>query len=177
MTAFNVLLLQNSVHVFSDTSQYRSEDLARLPGGNIKVHWLPTLDALFTFSGNITTGYSILVAISEAGLKDFPALANWLPELMKEKAGERWSMVLAGVAHGQALGIALDYENEVRLIGPGKYVSSVPASVPFDPADIIGSGCAIVRDQAAKHAVVGGQIIHSELAAGRFHQTVIGGLD
>lgn len=168
MTAINVLLLPDAVHVVSDTAQQDEADLTRVVAFGAKVFWLPALDAVLALSGRVALAHRLLAEI-ERGAPPLPDALNWLVDRARGLGGN-WSLVLAG----PGTGIGINSSGTSHPLGPGNVVKSLLTPETFDPADIAGSGLRIVADQKARHGVVGGQIVHSVLTCGRFDQTVIG---
>lgn len=173
MTAVNVLLTADEVHVFSDGGHYD-------PAGNIvrvgaKTFHLPRYDAILAFSGPTGSIPEILRRIEEA---EFPTLAGLCSAAAVILAGAvpigvAYSVILAGVEDGSAVGVALEERGRVHRLGPGSMIRSLSCDLAFDPLDIVGSGRRMMDQQRVRHGVVAGFCLHTCLSQGALSSHVL----
>ncbi len=173
MTAVNVLLTTDEVHVFSDGGHYD-------PAGHIvrvgaKTFHLPRYDAVLAFSGPTGAIPEILRRIEEADLPSLRLLCSQASVLLAGAVpiGMAYSVIIAGVEDGATLGVALEERGRVHLLGPGSIVRSLCCDVAFDPFDIVGSGRRMMAQQRAEHGVVAGFCLHSCLSQGALSSHVL----
>ncbi|WP_024585998.1 hypothetical protein [Aliihoeflea sp. 2WW] len=173
MTAVNVLLTADEVHVFSDGGHYD-------PAGNIvrvgaKTFHLPRYDAILAFSGPTGAIPEILRRIEEADIASLAGLCAAAAVLLAGAVPIEmaYSVILAGIEDGETVGVALEERGRVHQLGPGSMVRSLSCHITFDPLDIVGSGRRMMAQQRAEHGVVAGFCLHSCLSRGALSSYVL----
>lgn len=173
MTAVNVLLTLDEVHVFSDGGHYD-------PAGSVvrvgaKTFHLPRYDAVLAFSGPTGAIPEILRRIEEENISSLAALCSAAAVLLAGAVpiGMAYSVIIAGVENGVTLGIALEERGRLHMLGPGSMVRSLSCDVAFDPLDIVGSGRRMMAQQRVEHGVVAGFCLHSCLSRGALSSHVL----
>jgi hypothetical protein len=172
MTAINLYLAVDAAHFFTDGGNYDAETLEfRHLGG--KLFPLPQFDAVISWSGPSALIAPLIPAIERVGATSLGYLLACLADAVHSlRCPDRFSVIAAGVQGGKSLGIAIQEGGRANILTPGNSVKSVPTTLSFDPADIAGSGLAIMQDQRSS-GVVHGYCLHTIVRPGHLVSKVL----
>ena len=160
MTAINVLVMPDAVHVFSDGGH--TDQTGRLAYLGAKVFYLPNISGLLAWTG-----------VSEKG-RTIAALFDAEHDVIRDGVKLDRKPYSAIVARdGGADVMAYQDDAETIRLRSGNVVCSMKTDMTFDPGDIIGSGLAMIHDQRDRHGLVHGFIQYSRLDANGFHSRVL----
>ncbi|MCC0051863.1 MAG: hypothetical protein H6881_08295 [Rhodobiaceae bacterium] len=161
MTAINILVMPDAVHVFSDGG-HTANQTGRLAYLGAKVFYLPNINGLLAWTGGSERGRTIAAL--------FDAEHDVIRDGVKLDR-QPYSAIVA--RDGGADVMAYQDDAETIRLRAGNVVCSMKTNLTFDPADIIGSGLAMIHDQRERHGLVHGFIQYSRLDAGGFHSRVL----
>ena len=167
MTAINVLLLPDAVHVFSDGGHHQGDVLRYIAP---KAYALPRLNAVFAWSGVSAHAGDVLAAVDVAAPASLQQLVRMAPGIMAGlNFAEPFSAFFAGVEGGASIGVVVERklsgEIVTHALGPWSVVTALKTEIEFDPANLQRSAIRMMEDQRARHRVVAGFIQHHAVSA------------
>ena len=163
MTAINVLLEHSEVHVFADAGHYSGRKLAMIAP---KLLAPPELNAVMGWSGPSRDFHRVAETIQACRAQDLPSLLRCLPRAIRTLGWlHPFSVIVAGVHVGVAMGVAVEEGGKVYTLSPGSVVKSLASDVVFDIGRISESGLRMMEDQRSRHGVVGGYAQYVNISA------------
>ena len=159
MTAINVLMDRDRVHVFSDGGHFDGPILRQVAP---KVYTYPELNALLCWSGKSLWVLQIFARLKILPIASLPELLKVAPALIASFGfEEKFSLIIVGVHNGIPMGVTIEEGGKVIPLAVGNVVKSLYTNVPFDIRNIKKSGVEMIKNQRELHKVVAGFIQYS----------------